>query len=92
MPAARRTAWGQLLPGVRSSLSASYREGRQQYFGGVPIGASVDIVSSGWGLSADVGYGLGTMASIRRAEAPQRSPKRSRASCNARETAGRVWT
>ncbi len=50
--AAVRSAWGALLPQVSSSIQAGYREGRQQFFGGVTLGASSDIVSSNYGIDA----------------------------------------
>lgn len=64
-----RTAYGTLFPSVDASVGASYREGRQQFFGGVPIGASVDIVSSNWGLQASTRYAWGTVSNIKRANA-----------------------
>jgi outer membrane protein TolC len=64
-----RTAYGTLFPSVDASVGASYREGRQQFFGGVPIGASVDIVSSSWSLQASTRYAWGTISNIKRANA-----------------------
>lgn len=67
--AARRSAYGQLLPDANANLGASYREGRPQFFGGVAFGATSDIVSSSWGLSASSNLSLNTIQSIRRANA-----------------------
>ncbi len=67
--AGMRAAWGNLFPSADASVGASYREGRQQFFGGVPIGASVDIVSSSWGLSANQRLSWGTFTNIKRAGA-----------------------
>lgn len=67
--AARRSAYGQLLPNANANLGASYREGRPQFFGGVAFGATSDIVSSNWGLSASSNLSLNTIQSIRRANA-----------------------
>ena len=64
-----RTAWGQLIPSADASIGAGYREGRQQYFNGIPFGSQVDIVSSSWGLSAGVRLGYSTLTSIRSANA-----------------------
>lgn len=67
--AARRSAYGQLLPDANANVGASYREGRPQFFGGVAFGATSDIVSSNWGLSASSNLSLNTIQSIRRANA-----------------------
>jgi outer membrane protein len=64
-----RTAWGQLIPSASASLGAGYREGRVEYFGGVPFGSNVDIVSSSWGLSANMRLSYSTLTNIRSAEA-----------------------
>ena len=62
--AAVRSAWGALLPSVDASLGASYREGRPQFFGGVAFGATSDIISSSWGLSASSRLSLNTFSDI----------------------------
>ncbi|HET8770619.1 MAG TPA: TolC family protein [Gemmatimonadaceae bacterium] len=67
--AAVRSAWGALLPSVDASLGASYREGRPQFFGGVAFGATSDIISSSWGLSASSRLSLNTFSDIKRANA-----------------------
>lgn len=67
--AAVRSAWGSLLPSVDASLGASYREGRPQFFGGVAFGATSDIISSSWGLSASSRLSLNTFNEIKRANA-----------------------
>lgn len=64
-----RSAYGSLLPSADASLGGSYREGRPQFFGGVAFGATSDIISSSWGLSANARYSYGTFANIRRANA-----------------------
>jgi outer membrane protein len=67
--AGMRAAWGNLFPSINASAGASYREGRQQFFGGVPVGAAIDIVSSSWSLNAQSSYSWGTWARIRSADA-----------------------
>lgn len=67
--AALRSAYGALLPSADASFGASYREGRPQFFGGVAFGATSDIVSSSWNLSANAQLSLNTLHTIRRANA-----------------------
>lgn len=67
--AAVRSAYGQLLPSADASFGASYREGRPQFFGGVAFGATSDIISSNWSLSASSRLSYNTLTSIRRANA-----------------------
>lgn len=64
-----RAAYGALLPSADANFSSSYREGRPQFFGGVAFGATSDIVSSSWGLSAGSRLSMGTLYNIRRANA-----------------------
>src|SRR5687768_3997318 len=52
--AAVRSAYGALLPNVSSSMTAGYREGRQQFFGGVGFGATGDIINSSYDVSANM--------------------------------------
>ena len=67
--ASLRSAYGQLLPSADVSASASYREGRPQFFGGVAFGATSDIVSSSWNLQGSMQLSLNTLAQIKRANA-----------------------
>ncbi len=64
-----RSAYGALLPSADASMGASFREGRPQFFGGVAFGATSDIVSSSWNLSADMNLSLNTWQGIKRANA-----------------------
>lgn len=64
-----RAAWGQLLPSADGSLSAGFREGRPQFFGGVAFGANSDILSSSWNLSASSRLSWNTFNTIKRATA-----------------------
>lgn len=64
-----RAAWGALLPSADASAGASFREGRSQFFGGVAFGATSDIVSSSWNLSANSRISLNTFNNIKRANA-----------------------
>ena len=52
--AAVRSAYGALLPNVSSSFSAGFREGRQQFFGGVALGATGDLIQSSYDISANM--------------------------------------
>lgn len=54
--AAVRSAYGQLLPRVSSSLGASFRQGGQELFGGVAFGASSDQLSSNYSISVNASY------------------------------------
>ena len=64
-----RAAWGALLPSADASAGASFREGRSQFFGGVAFGATSDIVSSSWNLSASSRISLNSFNNIKRANA-----------------------
>ncbi len=52
--AAQRAAYGAFIPSVSTNVSAGFREGRPQNFGGVSFGASADQVNSNFGLSAQL--------------------------------------
>lgn len=67
--AAVRAAYGQLLPSADASFGTSYREGRPQFFGGVAFGATSNIISSSWNLSANARFSVNTLNTIRRANA-----------------------
>ena len=67
--AAVRSAYGQLLPSADASFSAGFREGRPQFFGGVAFGATSNIISSSWNLSANARLSINTLYTIRRANA-----------------------
>ncbi len=64
-----RAAYGALLPSADVSAGGSYREGRPQFFGGVQFGATSDILSSSWNLSASSRLSLNSVNAIRRANA-----------------------
>jgi outer membrane protein TolC len=64
-----RAAYGTLLPSADASGSFGFREGRPQNFGGLSFGASSDIVSSNWNLSANSRISWNTFNQIRRANA-----------------------
>ena len=46
------SARGAYLPSVDANFSSQYREGRPQFFNGVAFGASSDVLSSSYSLSA----------------------------------------
>lgn len=52
--AALRSAYGDFLPSVNSSMTGGFRQGKQQYFNGVPFGATSDIVNSSYDVSASL--------------------------------------
>ena len=52
--AAVRSAYGAFIPSVTSSLTAGYREGLPQNFGGISLGASSPTVSTNYSISAQV--------------------------------------
>jgi outer membrane protein len=64
-----RAAYGTLLPSADVGFGASYREGRPQFFGGVAFGATSDVISSSWSLSANARLSYNTLNTIRRANA-----------------------
>jgi len=64
-----RAAYGTLLPSADASGSLGFREGRAQNFGGVAFGATSDIVSSSWNLSANSRISWNTFNQIRGATA-----------------------
>jgi outer membrane protein len=64
-----RSAYGALLPNADGSFSLGYREGRPQNFGGVSFGATSDILSSSWNLSANSRLSWNTFNQIARANA-----------------------
>lgn len=54
--AALRSAYGGLLPQMRTSFGSSYREGRQQFFAGQAFGSTSDVLSSSASLSVDAQF------------------------------------
>lgn len=48
-----RSAWGSFLPNINTQTGASYREGRQQVFGGLTFGAANATIGSDIGVSAN---------------------------------------
>ncbi|MBI3792818.1 MAG: TolC family protein, partial [Gemmatimonadetes bacterium] len=52
--AAVRSAYGAFIPTVNTSLSAGYREGLPQNFGGISLGASSPTVSTNYNISAQL--------------------------------------
>jgi outer membrane protein len=52
--AALRSAYGDFLPQISSSLGGGYREGRQQIVNGVRFGATSDVVDSYYGFNASM--------------------------------------
>jgi outer membrane protein len=51
-----RQAYAALGPSLGSGLNFGWREGRQEYFAGQPIGSGAATLSSGYGLNLQLGY------------------------------------
>lgn len=49
-----RSAYGALLPQITSQFVSGWREGRQQFFGGIALGATGDILTSQYDVSANL--------------------------------------
>ncbi|MBX3133483.1 MAG: TolC family protein [Gemmatimonadaceae bacterium] len=64
-----RTAYGQFLPSADGSFGLGFREGRPQNFGGINLGATSDILSSSWNLSASQRLSWNTFNRIKQANA-----------------------
>jgi outer membrane protein len=58
--AQQRSAWGSFLPTLSTNTGASYREGRQQVFGGQAFGAANATIGSNLGGSADMQLSMGS--------------------------------
>ena len=67
--AAMRSAYGTLLPSVRSSFGSSYREGRQQFFAGQAFGSTSDVLSSSSDVSVDASYSRATFLGVKQQRA-----------------------
>ncbi|HEY3287329.1 MAG TPA: TolC family protein [Gemmatimonadaceae bacterium] len=66
---ALRSAYGAFLPGADASFGTGYRQGKQEFFGGVAFGATSDIISSNWGLNFNARLSAATVSELRRARA-----------------------
>ena len=71
--AATRSAYGALLPNVSSSAGGVWREGRQQVFGGIGIGASANTLGSSASVNASLNYGLDAFLQPQAAKASERA-------------------
>ncbi len=71
--AATRSAYGAMLPDLNSSAGLGWREGRQQVFGGIGIGANANTVGSSASVNASLNYGLETLLQPRSAKATERA-------------------
>jgi outer membrane protein len=63
-----KNAYGAFLPSANTSLGASYRQGKPQFFAGVPFGSNSDILSSSWGLNINLGLSANTFTNLRRSQ------------------------
>jgi outer membrane protein len=66
---AMRTAYGMLLPSVRTNFGLGFRAGGTETFAGQQFGAASDQLSSSYGLNVSLGYSAGTFLEPRRASA-----------------------
>ncbi|HLV26291.1 MAG TPA: TolC family protein [Gemmatimonadales bacterium] len=64
-----RSAYAAFIPQISTSLDASFREGRPQFFGGTAFGATSDVVSSGYSLDASLQLNSSTFMGPRTARA-----------------------
>ena len=64
-----RSAFGAMMPQASTNLGASYRQGLQQYFGGVAFGATSDVLSSSWGLNFSANVSARAIAQVRSSRA-----------------------
>ena len=71
--AVTRSAYGALLPNVSSTAGTQWREGRQQVFGGIGIGASANTIGSSASVNASLNYGLDAFLQPRAAKASERA-------------------
>ena len=60
-----RSAYGALLPDLHSSFSTAFRQGRQQFFGGVALGATADIISSSYSINTSLTLNPGVLLAPR---------------------------
>ncbi|MBI1809097.1 MAG: TolC family protein [Gemmatimonadetes bacterium] len=64
-----RSAFGAMLPQASTNLGASYRQGKQQFFGGVAFGATSDVLSSSWGLNFNAAISARSIETVRSSRA-----------------------
>jgi outer membrane protein len=60
-----RNAYGAFLPNVNTSVSGSFREGRQEFFGGLGFGATNDQLNSNGSLNASMQLSMGNVYTLR---------------------------
>jgi outer membrane protein len=60
-----RAAYGAFLPTVNSNFSGDYREGRQQFFGGVGFGATNDQLNTNGSINASLSLSMGAIYALR---------------------------
>ncbi len=60
-----RNAYGAFLPNVNSSFSGDFREGRQQFFGGVGLGSTNDQLQTNGSISASLSLSMASVQQLR---------------------------
>ncbi len=60
-----RNAYGSFLPNVNSSFGTSFREGRQQFFGGQGFGSTNDQLSTDGSISASLSFSMVAVNQLR---------------------------
>lgn len=60
-----RNAYGSFLPNVSSSFGTSFREGRQQFFGGQGFGSTNDQLNADGSISASLSFSMAAVNQLR---------------------------
>jgi outer membrane protein len=64
-----RSAYGAFLPNVNTSFSGDFREGRQQFFGGVGFGSTNDQLNSSGNINANLQLSMSNVYTLRAQQA-----------------------
>ncbi len=60
-----RAAYGAFMPNVNTSFSGDFREGRQQFFGGVGFGSTNDQLNSSGNINANMQLSMASLNDLR---------------------------
>jgi outer membrane protein len=60
-----RSAYGAFLPNVNTSFSGDFREGRQQFFGGIGLGSTNDQLLTNGSVSANLSLSMASLNQLR---------------------------
>jgi outer membrane protein len=64
-----RNAYGAFMPNVNTSFSGDFREGRQQFFGGVGFGSTNDQLNSNGNINASMQLSMANVYTLRSQQA-----------------------